>query len=155
MWRPVRMVSLKLRWVHLPRPVSLSGVRFAVKLTPHGPDHAVFVAAAETIHGPSGFGAGGTAIFSGWPESMRLMSGSGPFEPTFQGVWQSLQPATVTRYFPRASLSSAWTGQVLASRMRPRHNRDTARSVRRIFMARAPVGTASVRRGRCPRRRER
>ena len=38
---------------------------------------------------------------------MRLMSGSGPLGPIFHGVWQSLQPATVTRYLPRASLSSA------------------------------------------------
>ena len=33
---------------------------------------------------------------------MRLMSGSGPAGPIFHGVWQSLQPATVTRYLPRA-----------------------------------------------------
>ena len=29
---------------------------------------------------------------AGCPESMRVMSGSGPFAPTFHGVWQSLQP---------------------------------------------------------------
>ena len=30
------------------------------------------------------------------------MSGSGPLAPIFQGVWQSLQPMVVTRYFPRS-----------------------------------------------------
>ena len=34
------------------------------------------------------------------------MSGSGPFGPITHGVWQSLQPATVTRYLPRASFSA-------------------------------------------------
>ena len=34
------------------------------------------------------------------------MSGSGPAAPIFHGVWQSLQPATVTRYLPRAALSA-------------------------------------------------
>ena len=52
MWRPVRIVSLKFFSVHLPSPVSGSGVRLAVKLTPQGPDHAVLVADADTIHGP-------------------------------------------------------------------------------------------------------
>src|SRR5687768_4292754 len=106
---PVRMVSVKLRCVHLPRPVSASGVRLAVKLTPHGPAHAVLVAAAETSHGACGFGAGGICMSCGWPESMRLMSGSGPFGPTIHGVWQSLHPEVVTRYLPRSSLSpAAW-----------------------------------------------
>ena len=31
------------------------------------------------------------------------MSGSGPLSPIFHGVWQSLQPAIVTRYLPRAT----------------------------------------------------
>ena len=31
------------------------------------------------------------------------MSGPGPFGPIFSGVWQSLQPPMVTRYFPRAT----------------------------------------------------
>lgn len=31
------------------------------------------------------------------------MSGSGPASLLIQGVWQSLQPATVTRYLPRAT----------------------------------------------------
>src|SRR5688572_30635930 len=34
------------------------------------------------------------------------MSGSGPVGPIFHGVWQSLHPATVTRYLPRATLSA-------------------------------------------------
>src|SRR5262245_65936086 len=106
MWRPVRIVSLKLRNVHRPRPVSESGVRFAVKLTPHGPDHAVVVAVVVTSHGASGTRAAVfTTTLSGWPDSMRLKSGSGPFSPIFSGVWQSLQPAIVTRYLPRATLS--------------------------------------------------
>src|SRR5688572_32908852 len=74
---------------------------------PHGPAHAVLVAAAATIHGPAGCGGAGNSIFSGWPESMRLMSGSGPLGPTFHGVWQSLHPEVVTRYLPRTSLSLA------------------------------------------------
>src|SRR5512134_2967259 len=96
MWRALRIVSRKLRSVHLPSPVSASGVRLAVKLTPHGPAHAVFVAAPLTIQGPSGFGGGGSVIDSGWPESARLMSGSGPFGPTTHGVWQSWQPDVFT-----------------------------------------------------------
>ena len=66
----------------------------------------MFVAAADTIHGPCGAGGGGSLSLSGWPDSMRLMSGSGPFGPISHGVWQSLQPATVTRYLPRASFSA-------------------------------------------------
>ena len=34
---------------------------------------------------------------------MRVMSGSGPFGPIFNGVWQSLQPPAVTRYLPRST----------------------------------------------------
>ena len=43
---------------------------------------------------------------SGCPESIRDMSGSGPLAPIFKGVWQSLQPPTVTRYLPRST--RAW-----------------------------------------------
>src|SRR5262245_13271600 len=50
-WRPVRIVCVKVACVHLPRPVSGSGVRFAVKLTPHGPECAVFVGDDAPIHG--------------------------------------------------------------------------------------------------------
>ena len=84
--------------VQSPSPVSLSGVRFAVKLTPHGPAKAVLVAAPSHSHGPGG-SAGGAGIFrsAGCPVSARVMSGSGPFGPIFSGVWQSLQPIVVTR----------------------------------------------------------
>src|SRR5882672_8779546 len=112
-WRPVRMVSLKFRTVHLPRPVSRSGVRLAVKLTPQGPDHAVFVAANAFCHGPSAIvGAGGITRVSGCPDNMRSMSGAGPVGVILSGVWQSLQPVTVTRYRPRAwaSLATAAAG---------------------------------------------
>ena len=40
---------------------------------------------------------------SGCPDSIRAMSGSGPFGPIFSGVWQSLQPPMVTRYLPRST----------------------------------------------------
>src|SRR5512140_2958584 len=67
-----------------------------------GVDHAVSVTAPAAIHGISIFG-GGITRFSGCPESMRVISGSGPFGPIFRGVWQSLQPTIVTRYFPRSA----------------------------------------------------
>src|SRR5687767_8762928 len=102
---------MKSRSLHLPRPVSASGVRFAVKLTPHGPDHAVFVPDETIIHGPSGStGAGGILSDSGWPESMRVMSGSGPFGPILNGVWQSMHAEVDTRYLPRATLVSITGG---------------------------------------------
>src|SRR5689334_19706271 len=69
---------------------------------PHGPANAVFVAAPVHIHGPLLGGACGMTSCDGWPESMRVMSGSGPLGPIFSGVWQSLQPAMVTRYLPRS-----------------------------------------------------
>src|SRR6185436_3738105 len=101
MWRPVRIVSVKFFSVHWPRPVSGSGLRLAVKLTPHGPANAVLVAAATDTHGSGGSdGAGGMIISAGWPVSMRDMSGSGPLGPIFHGVWQSLQPMVSTRCAP-------------------------------------------------------
>ena len=39
---------------------------------------------------------------AGWPESIFVISGDGPCGPIVQGVWQSLQPIVVTRYFPRS-----------------------------------------------------
>src|SRR6187200_3599242 len=107
MCRPVRIVRTKFCSLHVPRPVSLSGVRLAVKLVPQGPDHAVLVAATETIHGPEAAGAGGSSKDSGWPDKLRVMSGAGPFGPTFKGVWQSWQPAVETRCSPRRT-RSAW-----------------------------------------------
>jgi hypothetical protein len=59
------MVSLKLRSVHLPRPVSRSGVRLAVKLTPQGPAHAVLVAAAVMFQGAATLGAAGICRSAG------------------------------------------------------------------------------------------
>ena len=51
---------------------------------------AVLVAEATTCQGPSGScGTGGMFNEAGWPDNMRLMSGSGPSFPIFQGVWQS------------------------------------------------------------------
>ncbi len=78
MWRPVRIVFMKSCTVHWPSPVSASGVRLAVKLTPQGPDQAVLVPATTTSHGPSGsFGAGGIFRSCGWPDSIRRHVGLG------------------------------------------------------------------------------
>jgi hypothetical protein len=66
----------------------------------------VLVAADVISQGPGGnFGAGGMTSDSGCPDSMRLMSGSGPFGPILNGVWQSWQPEVFTRYLPRAARS--------------------------------------------------
>src|SRR5215470_17884067 len=70
---------------------------------PHGPEKAVLVAAPAQSHGPRGAAAGSAPICSGWPDRNRDMSGSGPLGPILSGVWQSLQPPTVTRYLPRAT----------------------------------------------------
>src|SRR6218665_958284 len=65
-WRPVRMVCTKSCALQRPRPVSGSGVRLAVKLTPQGPAQAVFVADETTCQGPGGSaGTGGMARRSG------------------------------------------------------------------------------------------
>src|SRR4051794_5995580 len=69
---------------------------------PHGPDQAVMVPVAATIQGPTGAGAGGRVMLAWCPDSLRVMSGSGPFGPIFTGVWQSSQPMAFTRYLPRA-----------------------------------------------------
>src|SRR5262245_29385350 len=101
--------------VQSPRPVSLSGVRLAVKLTPQGPAKEVIVAAAVQPHGPAGnVGAGGIVSCCGCPLSIRDMSGSGPFGPSFHGVWQSLHPPNETRYCPRA-MRAAFASLVAAS----------------------------------------
>src|SRR4029453_10720153 len=96
--------------VQSPRPVSLSGVRLAVKLTPQGPAKDVIVAAPVHPHGPAGSGgAGGVGNCWGGPLRIRDISGSGPFGPSFHGVWQSLHPPNETRYWPRAIRASrAW-----------------------------------------------
>src|SRR5690349_4899788 len=99
------MVSMKVFAVHLPRPVSRSGVRLAVKLTPQPPAYAVLVAPTEVTHGPLAAGAGGISKPSGWPDSARDMSGFGPCSVMCHGVWQSWQPAVLTRYLPRDTAS--------------------------------------------------
>jgi hypothetical protein len=57
------MVFLKSSTVQSPSPVSLSGVRLAVKLTPQGPAQAVLVPAAIITHGLPGGSAGTGGIF--------------------------------------------------------------------------------------------
>ena len=74
-WRPVRIVSVNVRSVHLPSPVSLSGVKLAVKLTPQGPDHAVLVAATLTSHGPSG--SVGALDPISWNQTVQVAKGAG------------------------------------------------------------------------------
>src|SRR6185436_10328083 len=89
-YRPFRRASIKVFSVHLPIPVSGSGVRFAVKLVPHGPENAVIPPdPAQTQDPCPSAGAGATASFSGCPDSIRVRSGSGPFGPSTWGVWQS------------------------------------------------------------------
>jgi hypothetical protein len=67
---PVRMVLMKSSEVQSPIPVCLSGVRFAAKLTPHGPAHAVksLLAIAPHLSGPGPItsgGTGGSCAFAG------------------------------------------------------------------------------------------
>src|SRR3989442_653962 len=70
---------------------------------PIGVPKDVNVAEIAPIHGIVSFGAFMT-ISAGLPESILVISCSGPIGPIFHGVWQSPQPATaVTRYFPRST----------------------------------------------------
>src|SRR3954469_13221536 len=58
---------------------------------------------------------------SGCPDSIRDMSGSGPLGPILSGVWQSLQPPTVTRYLPRSTRACCvWAAVVRVSATVPR-----------------------------------
>jgi hypothetical protein len=83
-------------------------VRFAVNEVPHGPAHAVPVAAPTIIHSPAGrVGVAGITTASGWPESSRAVSQAGPLGVMTVGVWQSLQPAPDTRYRPRSTFEVA------------------------------------------------
>src|SRR5688572_10865136 len=47
------------------------------------------------------------------------MSGSGPFGPIVNGVWQSLHPMTVTRYLPRATEAADACGDTLEASVFP------------------------------------
>src|SRR5688500_10066897 len=88
-------------------PVFSSGVRLVAKLTPQGPAQAVWSPEAEAIHGPDGAGGGGSCVPSGWPDSRRLSTSTGPCGPICFGLWQSPQPMAVTRYFPRSTEAGA------------------------------------------------
>src|SRR5437773_12254538 len=92
---PVRIVLMNMSSVHFPIPVSGSGVRFVVKATPTGVDHAVFESLIAVAQ-PAAF-VGGAVIFSlsGWPMNMLLRSGS----PLTSRVWHPLQCCMLTRYF--------------------------------------------------------
>src|SRR6185437_16461246 len=79
---PWVMAAKISRVVHLPRPVCLSGVRLPPTQTPEA----------------------GSPKPTSEPPSRRLASGW-PRRPP--GVWQSLQPAMVTRYWPRSTGVSA------------------------------------------------
>src|ERR1043166_1974299 len=86
-------------------PVSC-GVRFAAKLVPHGPAHAVPSALLSAAH-PAGFGrpagSAGTGAPAGEPPSNRVVSRLMLVAVKIFGVWQSLQPPTFARYRPRAT----------------------------------------------------
>jgi hypothetical protein len=45
------------------------------------------------------------------------MSGSGPFGPSFHGVWQSLHPMIVTRYLPRSTCAEQLKGTSRTARL--------------------------------------
>jgi len=94
---PVRIVAMNVSALQRPRPVSGSGVRFAVKLTPQGPAKAVLVPAPSQTHLPSSAGGLDITRSAGCPVSARDMSGSGPAGPSLNGVWQWWQPMMLTR----------------------------------------------------------
>ena len=79
---------LKMSNVQMPVPVISSGVRFAAKLTPQGPENAVFVGAPAQPHRSDVIPAALSIRNSwGWPDSARLMSGPNvPSGLTIQGV---------------------------------------------------------------------
>src|SRR6188768_2035338 len=104
--------------VQLPNPVSLSGVRFMAKLTPHGPTHAVrwLLAAVPQPVGPINVaGTFATLSPAGVPDNCRVISNSGAPLANVFGVSQSWHPPTVTRYLPLSTgdcaafaLSTMW-----------------------------------------------
>src|SRR5262249_39920415 len=78
---PVFSALTNMSAVQLPSPVVLSGVRFAVKLVPHGPDHAVKSlepTAPQAVGAIRPAGTLGSLSAAGWPDSRRDISGSGP-----------------------------------------------------------------------------
>jgi hypothetical protein len=103
---PVRSVLMNISSGQPPMPVCISGVRLYAKLTPHGPAHAVrsmFVSAPH-FPGPSvPAGISGSGEPAVYPARSRVVSGTGPWGVMTFGVWQSLQPPTMTRYFPRST----------------------------------------------------
>src|SRR5437868_4147998 len=95
---PVRIACMNCSCDHAPSPAAESGVRFAEKLTPHGPEKAVNDTSIAPIHGGGmGFGPG-TRMLAGCPESNFVVSCIGPCGPIAHGVWQSPQPVVFTRY---------------------------------------------------------
>ena len=66
----------------------------------------MLVAKPDQMNGSAALTFGSRPISSGWPDSIRDMSGSGPFGPSFNGVWQSWQPMMLTRYAPRCTAAS-------------------------------------------------
>src|SRR6185436_4730617 len=88
------------------------------KLTPHGPSHAprsLFTIVNHLSGAMSPAGTGATLLVEGLPDNSLSMSASGPLGPSFLGVWQSLQPPTVVRYFPRCTGVCAGASAALVS----------------------------------------
>src|ERR1700730_1481415 len=65
--------------------------------------NAVFVSEPAHVHPWPSAGAPANVTRSGWPDSIREKSGSGPFDRGFKGVWQSSHAMTDTRYRPRST----------------------------------------------------
>lgn len=103
---PVRMVLVNWSCVQAPIPVAESGVRFAAKLTPHGPLQAVMVMLPAAIQGGMRRAGAGIGIVAGWPERSFVISGPGPCPVMVHGVWQSLQPMVLTRYLPCSAVAA-------------------------------------------------
>ena len=63
------------------------------------------------VYGPaSPLNGCGTPSLSGWPDSIRDMSASGPFGVMVFGVWQSWQPPPMTSILPRSICDCAVAG---------------------------------------------
>src|SRR5271166_530863 len=114
---PEVMAAMIWSSVQFPKPVSLSGVRLGPTNTPWP----------------------GNANPTSDPPSMREKSGLPRKVP---GVWQSLQPAMVTRYLPRATSISAAEAAKL-----PRHAAAVS-AEKQSFRMGSPFTTWAVRRPR-------